>query len=682
MTWDKNSHLFIGEKVRNKNYCTSVPYNERGTEINPPMKTTTTATTTAVLLLSATIALVESRTSLRGVRSVQALDPKTVYFKPLPNVLAVTELTGGEAEGQEVTNAVDTTEGAPPLNEVIQDQPMIAESGSNPESAPPPQPKDGGEGDSGIIVQNGGVPEMAAAAGEPEAPPAEGVAVVNGGAPVDGTMLKENDESGIVIDNGGVPVTEGGDGEQAPPPAEEQQEGDKEGDKEEKPSEQVVPQEEEVLPETEAGQGDGIVVSNGGVPIKEGEEATDAQPTTEGDVVASPEEPTFLDNGVTVLSGGDGAIQATSDGDETNGQVVVSAPKATPVVETGPRKRRFISYTSSKWETMWMDNVNQWAESKQICDVLLNDQAQMVHDFLNLTCTSRYVGEFSNWCIIDDEYHPLWYNTANRHEFQLLWESPLPPKAELGPPAPVIPGPQHEHIVSKFVFLDETTNEYHVEYIEPLVSHLRFPLCKCIGNVPDKPEYKYHYTTFRGWIIPPPPGIPRDRALYFDAGASSWDEGSGGPSLKYFFNMWQRHEISFDSIFAFEMTTPSDEFYKAIPLYYKSLTNYKQCAVSSKPEDDSDETPFLPNLIKRAATMDDYVVFKLDIDSAVVEDGNIEFILDDPDNTVDELVWEHHIAGNYLLTEWGKAVSPISLRGSYAYFLGMRNKGIRAHSWV
>ena len=201
--------------------------------------------------------------------------------------------------------------------------------------------------------------------------------------------------------------------------------------------------------------------------------------------------------------------------------------------KNGKNRRKFVSYSSSKWEQMWLKNADFWAEGRMICGVLKSDQKEFVHDFLNLTCTSRYHPPFENWCIIDDDWRPLWYNTANRDTFELSWENPLADEhtAQVDEPSAVIPGPEHEHIVSKFVFFDEEANEEYVEYIEPLVSHLRFPLAKCIDSVPDKPEYKHHYTTFRGYVIPPP-GIRNDNALYFDAGASSWEKGSGGPSLK------------------------------------------------------------------------------------------------------------------------------------------------------
>ena len=152
--------------------------------------------------------------------------------------------------------------------------------------------------------------------------------------------------------------------------------------------------------------------------------------------------------------------------------------------------------------------------------------------------------------------------------------------------------------------------------------------------------------------------------------------------MKYFFNMWNRASITFDEVFAFEMETPQDKFYQDMPFYHRSRVHYQQCAVSSNPEEDTYERPFLPNMIKRKASDDDYVLFKLDIDSPKVENGNIDFILQDEGNHIDELVWEHHVAGNYLMTEWGdpSALDQLTLRESYEYFLRMRQRGIRARS--
>jgi len=298
----------------------------------------------------------------------------------------------------------------------------------------------------------------------------------------------------------------------------------------------------------------------------------------------------------------------------------------------------------------------------------------------------RYLPPHDNWCIIDDEFVPLFYNNAVRDSYEISWTKDIvPADAVLNTTkVPVVPTEDNEHIVSKFIFKDETTGETYSEYIEPLVSHLRFPLAHCIDGLPDDPVYKFHPVMFRGWIIPPPPDMRREKKLYFDAGASDWMHGAGGPSLDYFVKIWGRSGHAFDGIYAFEMETPEKKFIKTVPDEFLSITEYKQCAVSSKAEDHSDEHPFLPLLIKETAKPNDYVLFKLDIDSPGVENGNIEYILNNQEIRIDELVWEHHISGNYLMEEWGDSneLDQMSLRQSYDFFLRMRQKGIRAHSWV
>jgi hypothetical protein len=90
-------------------------------------------------------------------------------------------------------------------------------------------------------------------------------------------------------------------------------------------------------------------------------------------------------------------------------------------------------------------------------------------------------------------------------------------------PETVLPGPQHEHLLSKLTFFDEVTGETYHEYIEPMIGHLRFPLQKCMHPSPVTPQYKSNYISFRGWIIPPPPVVRGDRALLFDAASTSWE---------------------------------------------------------------------------------------------------------------------------------------------------------------
>jgi hypothetical protein len=257
------------------------------------------------------------------------------------------------------------------------------------------------------------------------------------------------------------------------------------------------------------------------------------------------------------------------------------------------KQLEFVSYTSSEWE----ENVDKWIRPDDVknpleseaCRQLHTDQAHFVHDFLSLTCTTRFPRPYQEWCRLDDYFMPIYYHKANRNNFTLSFTPPkglLEFEMQRNPkiqPKPVVPTERDEHVVSKFVFRDTETGEELVEYIEPLVSHLRFPLAGCLPAM-------YHLRTggnsdgfvlTKSYIIPPSPAIRasrhrttdvlassnpyHERYLYFDAGASTWTLGGGGSSLDYFSNMWQRHGIVFDGIYAFEATTPADKFYQSVP---------------------------------------------------------------------------------------------------------------------
>jgi hypothetical protein len=82
-------------------------------------------------------------------------------------------------------------------------------------------------------------------------------------------------------------------------------------------------------------------------------------------------------------------------------------------------RRSFLRYESSEWEKIWLDDVDKWASEEKICEEL-NTPPQMkyMHDFLKLTCSAYYQAPYDNWCIIDDEHRPLWYNTINTTTYE------------------------------------------------------------------------------------------------------------------------------------------------------------------------------------------------------------------------------------------------------------------------
>jgi len=127
-------------------------------------------------------------------------------------------------------------------------------------------------------------------------------------------------------------------------------------------------------------------------------------------------------------------------------------------------------------------------------------------------------------------------------------------------PQPVVPAEEDifPQVFSRFYFLDENTGNVYSEYIEPLVSHLRHPIAIC----PSLPVFPAHSNLLRVFMVSqsffvpvPPAGGTFPKAYYFDAGASSWNSGAGGPSLSYFTEVWKRHGIDFDIIEAWALCT-------------------------------------------------------------------------------------------------------------------------------
>lgn len=274
---------------------------------------------------------------------------------------------------------------------------------------------------------------------------------------------------------------------------------------------------------------------------------------------------------------------------------------------------------------------------------------------MKTTCTYQY-GEDVPWCTVDDgtgEKRRFWFNLETgkvaRDEpldapppgFQSwfeVFESRKPAKPFA--PEELEAGNEEPMVFSRFDFMDEVTRERYSEYIEPLVSHLRHPLSACYQ--------KASYTT-RAYIIPPPKHSPiHAKKYYFDAGASRWSSGEGGPSLSFFTEVWKRHGIDFDHIECWDGTTKPDKFYSTVPEHYKARTHYNQQYIASSP---NKAEPFVPSVIKSMTNKEDYVLFKLDIDSGDVERGTVEHLLSHPEDLayIDEFLWEHHVDGNYLV---------------------------------
>lgn len=169
------------------------------------------------------------------------------------------------------------------------------------------------------------------------------------------------------------------------------------------------------------------------------------------------------------------------------------------------------------------------------------------------------------------------------------------------------------------------------------------------------------------------------RVYLFDIGCSYYRSTNGVifDGGKWLVDQFELRNIAFDKIFGFEFTVMnSREFWLQIPEHL--MATYTLINVGVTSEMYSRFNPL--TLLHRMSTAQDYVVLKLDIDTPAIETvlmAQIEMFYMD---LVDELFFEHHVDTPPMHNYWGSEEAG-NIADSYAMFLRLRNKGVRAHSW-
>lgn len=324
----------------------------------------------------------------------------------------------------------------------------------------------------------------------------------------------------------------------------------------------------------------------------------------------------------------------------------------------------FTMYADEEFATLF----DMASFSGTICEEL-NLQTNYVRRFMNSTCTSR---TDTQWCLIDDSVHKLWYDTDTVNH--VTSNRPASVKKIFAvEPAHSLYDPD---VWSYFERTNPATGANEREFIEPLVSSLRHPLARCVQ------EHGDEFLGDRSYVLPPAKSAQGRTALYFDAGASQWSKGLGGPSLSYFADVWARNGIVWEHIEAWDCKGPEDTFYASVPPEWKEKVSYHQKCISTDPSIE----PFVPSVIRNTRKPNDYVLFKLDIDSKEVETAIVDYLLSSDNNDldyIDEFLWEQHVDSYILAPNWAWTMDMSkTLADSYDYFLRLRNRGVRAHSWV
>jgi len=223
--------------------------------------------------------------------------------------------------------------------------------------------------------------------------------------------------------------------------------------------------------------------------------------------------------------------------------------------------------------------------------------------------------------------------------------------------------------------------------IEPLVGFLRHPQMHCM-QLPRSQQWQFVTTKAHllpSWATEVWPGGDKSSslAIFFDLGASLYNKGGGGASMKWFVDEYAARGIRFDRVFAWEAAAHSDsKIYSAMPNDIVDRISYYNLPVDAAVG--AKHNPW--RTLRAVARTVDFVVVKIDIDNSPIEEALIAELLDDGElaTLIDELYFEHHVRDSPMWAYGWRAntVTNQTLVHSYNTFTRLREMGIRAHSWV
>lgn len=234
-----------------------------------------------------------------------------------------------------------------------------------------------------------------------------------------------------------------------------------------------------------------------------------------------------------------------------------------------------------------------------------------------------------------------------------------------------------------------------IEYIEPLYGILRDPLTICdINGIPNDLkifETYDHSVQSKRFLLPVAASwnFTNYRNIYknfylFDFGASLydvWEKNNYIVVSKWFIEEYEKFDFKFDKILSFEKKKTDPEIiFKNVP--QNILYRYTYYNIGVEKEINSKWNPW--NFLLNIADIDDYIVIKIDIDNSEIEMELIKQLIQNKTiyDLVDEMYFEHHVNLHSMIKKhWHQENSKIYLKDTYEFFLNLRKKGIRMHSW-
>jgi hypothetical protein len=217
-------------------------------------------------------------------------------------------------------------------------------------------------------------------------------------------------------------------------------------------------------------------------------------------------------------------------------------------------------------------------------------------------------------------------------------------------------------------------------YIEPLVGLVRhINVCQNHAFLVNK-----NYMIVDAWSLTRVSRStisPEPKVMYFDAGASLWNSGAGGASMNWFSAIYDALCLPFTDWFMWEAAKHDPQHvFNLLPGRIKP--NYRWFNIYLQTAANSWDNP--NNHLLKQARKEDIVIFKIDFDSPSVEMALIDQILKyrEISDLIDELFFEHHVNMELLRNHWGTGADPVYQKDSIKMFKKLRERGIRAHSWV
>ncbi|KAL4514649.1 hypothetical protein Ndes2437B_g01026 [Nannochloris sp. 'desiccata'] len=215
--------------------------------------------------------------------------------------------------------------------------------------------------------------------------------------------------------------------------------------------------------------------------------------------------------------------------------------------------------------------------------------------------------------------------------------------------------------------------------IEPLVGYFRHPYA--ISQCTPQGQNTVHvldlsYLVFRGMSLDAFNALYPGRKYLIDLGIN-------GPnrSLLWFQERYNKMGIEFDEVWGWEKRELDPQsFWRYVPSSIYSKLHFMNVAVDLN-FDERHPLEVIRNLYKDG----DYVALKLDIDSPGFEEIIADRILDDPEilKILGDFYYEMHFGAPYFPYHNIPSNDSIyNMENVMAFFVQLRDKGLRAHYWV